>query len=757
MGNYYPLQSSFAGGELSPRLYGQANTERYHESLESMTNFIALPQGPAMRRQGFAYVDNALNNTDVRLLPFKVPGSADFVVELGPGSMGILSRANGREKFTTDELLINGDFAEGLLSWTDTAGAQSSGTHIATTKDIKRATVFTSETKPTTGLMRTLSQIIVTGATNNGVELSYSWAAYRRHLIGNFSDNTSVTVKVGNTPGGSEIYLATHTVSDADNLQNYDIFGNPIPTPAGVGTATIANFLGSARETVNINISTSDPIYLTYEFNILVDASGVPEVGYSFPLCWVEDITLGGDSVITETFTTPWETEADLALIQYVSESGGGRMYSVHPNQPPQILSLNAGSWLFGDMALINPPPSWSDSNWPSVIEFYQGRLWLAATPEDPSTIWASKSGDPFDFTIGIEDDDAFELPLSTTGGIKWLKGQKGMVIGTDIGEQVITSEGSLITPTDRKASKQSGWGSVDIQPSLAGNDIVYISQDRTKARAVNTNFSTGSWVSIDLTWVAEHITRGRIVESIYIQNPNYQLYFMLASGEIVACTYDREHEVIGWMRLVTSGEFLSITKTDSVEGTVLWAAIRRNNQIFIEAVDPEESVWQFTDSWVKEPVGTDGLVTGLDHLEGLTVQVLVDGAIEPDQVVVGGEITVLNTLGQTAVVGVEYEASMTTLPLGDGGKAGTALGSKRRYVRIFVQLFDSALPLINGQLPPDREPSTPMDTVQPNLTGLVQVRSLGREGGGRVNITQNLPKKTMVTAILGKASEEKT
>ena len=114
MPKFYPLQSSFSGGEMSPRLYGQADTERYHNSLESMANFIALPQGPAMRRQGFAYVDGALNDTDVRLLPFKIAGAPDYLIELGPGYLSILNR-NGRQAFTSDELLVNGDFSEGLL------------------------------------------------------------------------------------------------------------------------------------------------------------------------------------------------------------------------------------------------------------------------------------------------------------------------------------------------------------------------------------------------------------------------------------------------------------------------------------------------------------------------------------------------------------------------------------------------------------------------------------------------------------------
>lgn len=746
MPKFYPLQQKFNGGEISPRLYGQANTERYLNSLESMTNFIALPQGPAMRRQGFAYVDDALNSTDVRLLPFKVPGSTDYVVELGPGYISILTR-DGREQFSTNELIKNGDFKEGLLNWV--FATTSSTGYVTTVKDLKRANInmVWSDANNTS----TMKQVIATGATTGIVDFVFSWASdfVWSPAIGgsNIYDNQQVNIKLGTADGLGDLYSAVFKGSEADDYTVVHRFVD--------GNFQVERRLGFGSESVQVDILSTDPVYLTYEY-VRGDLGT-----YSFPVSivgsYLQNISLGGEAVTSETFVTPWLTESDLALVQYVAESGGGRMYFTHPSYAPQLLELSSGSWSFGAMTLVSPPASWAVNNWPSVVEFYQGRLWLAATPAEASTIWGSKSGDPFNFTIGNNDDDSFELPLSTTGGIKWLKGQKGMVVGTDIGEQVITSEGSLITPTDRKATEQSGWGSVDIQPSLAGNDIVYISQDRTKVRAVNTSFSTGSWVSVDLTWVAEHITRNRIIESIYIQNPNYQLYFILADGSIVACTYDREHEVVGWMRLVTDGEFLSMTKTDSVEGTVLWVAVRRNGNIRIEAIDPEESIWQFTDSWVRGMVGVDGLVTGLDHLEGLTVQVLVDGAIEPDQVVTGGEITVLNTAGEFAVVGLEYEAEMTTLPLGQGNPAGTALGSLRRYSRIFVQLFDSALPRINGQLPPDRSPSTPMNTVQPNLTGDIDVRNLGRDNGGRVTITQNLPKKTMVTAIYGKADQEQT
>jgi hypothetical protein len=704
-----------------------------------MTNFIALPQGPAMRRQGFAYVDTALNTTEVRLLPFKVPGSTDYCVELGPGYMGILTRANGREQFTSSELIRNGDFESGLLYWTFVD--DDNDYFLSTAKDLKRVSFVqpVDVPLPYAGSAR-VKQTVITGGAGASV-ISFNWGGFLadgRITPGVIEDGRTITIRVGSSDGASDIYTEVYTPStDSTGREPY------------AGNIGAEYQLGTGSESININLTGSDPVYIEFEinsvrFNLVGSPSG-----------FVSDIRLSAGVTTSDTFPTPWPTEADLSLIQYVAESGGGRMYFTHPNYAPQLLELDSGSWSFGPVSITAAPVSWTGDNWPSICEFYQGRLWLGATPSDQSTIWGSVSGDPFDFTTGINDDDSLELPLSTTGGIKWLKGQKGLVVGTDIGEQVITSQGSLITPTDRKAEKQSGWGSTDIQPSLAGNDIVYISQDRTKVRAVNTFFNTASWVSVDLTWVAEHITRGRIVESIYIQNPNYQLYFMLADGTIVACTYDREHDTIGWMRLVTSGQFLSTTKTDSVEGTILWVAVRRNSQIFIEAVDPDESLWEFTDSWVNNPI-VSKVVSGLDHLEGLTVQVINDGAVEPDKVVTGGQITTEQD-GSFAVVGLEYEASMTTLPLSQGNKAGTALGSKRRFSRVFVQLYDSALPRINGQLPPDRTPSTPMNTVEPNLTDEVDVRNLGRDNGGRVTITQNLPKKTMVTAIYGKAGQEQT
>ena len=50
------MQSSFAGGEISPLAHARIDAERYYQSAQSIQNMIVLPQGPAIRRPGTEFV-----------------------------------------------------------------------------------------------------------------------------------------------------------------------------------------------------------------------------------------------------------------------------------------------------------------------------------------------------------------------------------------------------------------------------------------------------------------------------------------------------------------------------------------------------------------------------------------------------------------------------------------------------------------------------------------------------------------------------
>ncbi len=78
------LQSNFTAGELSPRLRGRVDFERFFDGAERLENFIVLPQGGAIRRPGtrfVAEVKDSLNYT--RLIPFEFSTTQTYMIEAG--------------------------------------------------------------------------------------------------------------------------------------------------------------------------------------------------------------------------------------------------------------------------------------------------------------------------------------------------------------------------------------------------------------------------------------------------------------------------------------------------------------------------------------------------------------------------------------------------------------------------------------------------------------------------------------------------
>ena len=69
-------QFSFSGGELSPRLYGRSDLQKYASGAECIENFIVRPEGGLMRRHGTRYAgrlrDNARRSRLIHFLLSKI-------------------------------------------------------------------------------------------------------------------------------------------------------------------------------------------------------------------------------------------------------------------------------------------------------------------------------------------------------------------------------------------------------------------------------------------------------------------------------------------------------------------------------------------------------------------------------------------------------------------------------------------------------------------------------------------------------------
>lgn len=76
---------SFAGGEISPEMFGRIDDAKFQSGAATMRNNIVTPTGSAKNRAGFAYVNATKNNGPAKLLPFTYNINQSMVIELGEG------------------------------------------------------------------------------------------------------------------------------------------------------------------------------------------------------------------------------------------------------------------------------------------------------------------------------------------------------------------------------------------------------------------------------------------------------------------------------------------------------------------------------------------------------------------------------------------------------------------------------------------------------------------------------------------------
>ena len=82
--------------------------------------------------------------------------------------------------------------------------------------------------------------------------------------------------------------------------------------------------------------------------------------------------------------------------------------------------------------------------------------------------------------------------------------------------------------------------------------------------------------------------------------------------------------------------------------------------------------------------------VTGLTHLEGQSVKVYADGAVQTDKTVSSGAIT-LDNAASMVHVGLSYERRWKSLKLAYGGQGGTAVGQPKNIAAVILILLEAA------------------------------------------------------------------
>ena len=115
------LQNSFNAGELSPRLKGRSDLDKYKSGLFTCLNTIPLPHGGITRRPGLQYINEVKDSTvAVELIPFEFSETQAYVLEFGDNYMRVYKE--GGLVLTPDSytvLLLHCDGLDGDYTFAD--------------------------------------------------------------------------------------------------------------------------------------------------------------------------------------------------------------------------------------------------------------------------------------------------------------------------------------------------------------------------------------------------------------------------------------------------------------------------------------------------------------------------------------------------------------------------------------------------------------------------------------------------------------
>lgn len=141
--------------------------------------------------------------------------------------------------------------------------------------------------------------------------------------------------------------------------------------------------------------------------------------------------------------------------------------------------------------------------------------------------------------------------------------------------------------------------------------------------------------------------------------------------------------DYIGWVLRVLGGRgvVVAIPNSDTIQCDMARLPIGMPNlpEYIMPRVPAGE--WSLT-----EPVSVIG---GLDHLNGATVQLLVDGSVQSPQVVVDGCVT-LDAEGTAIIVGLGFTAQLQTMRLEPGGGGETMQGRRKTIPTLVLRNKDT-------------------------------------------------------------------
>ena len=613
---------SFAGGEVSPEMWGRIDDVKFQTGAAKLQNFIALPQGPAENRPGTQFVREVKDSTKrTRLIPFTFSTTQTMVLELGAGYFrfhtqgatlgpGTPAAYNGATAYVVGNLVSSGGVNYYCIANT-TGNAPPNATYwyalpagiyeipnpyaeadLFDIHYVQSADVLTlvhpnyaprelRRLGATTWTLTTITfgpVVVAPGAptvtANRGEALD---------LIGFTSANPGVahTIAAHGLAVGDPVYLdggtwtnpfpddyyivSNITAGDKFRVRSYSTGIELDTTPYGTYTSPsgYVQFGDKALDFTSYYVITSIP------------SNGLDESTPSAAGSVANNLNAQGSSN-----TITWSAVSGAAKYNVYKRQNG-----VYGFIGQTDLTTFTDNNIAPDLGITPPifdPVFNSSGNYPGAVSYFEQRRVFAGTTNAPQTLWMTRVGTESDLSYSIPTDDSdrilFRVAAREANTIRHLVPLTQLLALTSAAEWRISPVNSdTITPTTISVRPQSYVGANNVQPSIVNNTVVYCSARDGHVRELGYSWQASGFVTGDLSLRATHLfDTYDITDMCYSKAPQPLLWFISSTGSMLGLTYIPEQQVGAWHQHVTDGSFESCTAVAEGSEDRLYVVVKR-------------------------------------------------------------------------------------------------------------------------------------------------------------------------------------
>jgi hypothetical protein len=418
---------------------------------------------------------------------------------------------------------------------------------------------------------------VVIGDTTGGVARNFTYA--------------STTPEDGNTRIRAKWILDSGTQDFKFSLETDNIYHKGLVKITSVAGADVV--IGTAALSSNtVTIDTSSAHGLSTNDYVLISGLGFSTTDPN----GIHQITVSDSDTFTYALTGANEsyTESSSSIIEATSRASA------------TIVSMIAGI----DDTSANPAATvhWAEASFSTyrgfspASEFFENRLWLAGSKDEPADLFGSKFNEIFSFLVGTLSTDAIKRTIDSPEEPKWLEGKRYLFLGTAGTAVSIRSanKDALITQSNITTLTENAYGSAALQAEIANDVIIYVQRDKLKIRELVYAQGEDTFVGNDLNLISEDVTDSGVAEMFVQKEPNQLIWCIKENGDACVMTYERGQQVKGWARITTDGEYYSAAAINDLGEDIVWACVKRDTKYCIEKFHLRKDLNWYVDGGVQ-------------------------------------------------------------------------------------------------------------------------------------------------------------